>query len=42
MTSDKKRLDGRLRIVLPQTIGAVRLIDSAPEAAVRAALEELQ
>jgi len=42
MMSDKKRIDGRLRLVLPEGVGRVRLIDNAPEAAVRAALAELQ
>ena len=37
---DKKRVDGRLRLVLPEAIGRVRLVDDTPEAAIRKALAE--
>jgi 3-dehydroquinate synthase len=40
MMLDKKRVDGRLRLVLPEAIGRVRLVDDAPEAAIRKALAE--
>jgi len=42
MMSDKKRLDGRLRLVLPEAIGRVRLVNGVPEAAIKNALAELQ
>jgi shikimate kinase / 3-dehydroquinate synthase len=42
MTLDKKRQDGRLRLVLPEAIGSVRLVDNMPEAAVKSALAEMQ
>lgn len=42
MMLDKKRRDGKLRLVLPQAIGSVRLVDDIPEAAIRRALVELQ
>ncbi|MEP6774231.1 MAG: 3-dehydroquinate synthase [Chloroflexota bacterium] len=40
MMLDKKRVDGRLRLVLPEAIGRVRLVDDAPEAAIKKALAE--
>ncbi len=40
MMLDKKRVDGRLRLVLPEAIGKVRLVDDAPEAAIKKALAE--
>jgi 3-dehydroquinate synthase len=42
MKTDKKRLDGRLRLVLPEEIGRVRLVDGVPEAAIKQALMEAQ
>jgi 3-dehydroquinate synthase len=42
MMLDKKRVDGRLRLVLPEAIGGVRLVDNAPEAAIKRALAETQ
>jgi 3-dehydroquinate synthase len=42
MKADKKRLDGRLRLVLPGEIGRVRLVDGVPEAAVKRALMEMR
>ena len=47
-TTDKKRQDGRLRLVLPDGCpfraggGRVRLVDSVPETAIRKALMEMQ
>jgi 3-dehydroquinate synthetase len=40
--TDKKRQDGRLRLVLPETIGRVRIVDGLPEAAIKQALTEMQ
>jgi 3-dehydroquinate synthase len=42
MMSDKKRLDGRFRLVLPEEIGRVHLIDDVPESEIKRALVELQ
>jgi len=38
---DKKFLGGAFRFVLPQRIGAVRIVDNVPEQPVRAVLDEL-
>jgi 3-dehydroquinate synthase len=40
MMLDKKRANGRLRLVLPEAIGRVRLVDDAPEAAIKSVLME--
>jgi 3-dehydroquinate synthase len=42
MWADKKRLDGQLRLVLPEAIGSVRLVDDVPEDAIKQALTETQ
>jgi 3-dehydroquinate synthase len=42
MLGDKKRRDGRLRLVLPDRIGSVRVVEGVEREAVVSALEELQ
>jgi len=41
MRLDKKSIGGKLRFVLPTSIGHVELVDSVPEAAVRSLLAEI-
>ena len=41
MMADKKRQDGRLRLVLPEAVGRVRVVDGVPEAAIKQALREM-
>jgi 3-dehydroquinate synthase len=40
MRLDKKRVDGRLRLVLPEAIGRVRIVDDAPEDVIKRVLRE--
>jgi shikimate kinase / 3-dehydroquinate synthase len=40
MMLDKKRANGRLRLVLPEAIGRVRLVDDAPEGTIKSVLME--
>ncbi|HEX8218129.1 MAG TPA: 3-dehydroquinate synthase [Chloroflexia bacterium] len=42
MLGDKKRVDGRLRLVLPQDVGSVSVVEGVPEAAIKGALLEMQ
>lgn len=42
MLGDKKRVDGRLRLVLPQDVGSVSVVEGVPEKAVLGALAEMQ
>ncbi len=42
MRSDKKVRDGRVRLVLPDAMGAVSVVDDTPDAAVRAAWASLR
>jgi 3-dehydroquinate synthase len=42
MLGDKKRRDGQVRLVLPQAIGSVRVVDSVAREDILAVLEELQ
>jgi 3-dehydroquinate synthetase len=42
MLSDKKRRDGKLRLVLPEGIGSVRVVEDVPMGLVLATLRELQ
>ena len=42
MAHDKKRLDGRLRFILPRRIGAVEITDDVPLDTVRAVLNEMK
>jgi 3-dehydroquinate synthase len=41
MRLDKKSLGGKLRFVLPTSMGQVELVDSVPEAAVRSVLADI-
>jgi 3-dehydroquinate synthase len=41
MRKDKKTLDGRMRFILPTTLGEVALFDDVPEGDVRAVLESV-
>jgi 3-dehydroquinate synthase len=41
MRSDKKSVDGRLRLVLPRQLGEVAMFDDVPEAEVRGVLEDV-
>ncbi|HST03629.1 MAG TPA: 3-dehydroquinate synthase [Chloroflexia bacterium] len=40
MRLDKKRVDGRLRLVLPEAIGRVCIVDDAPEVVIKRVLRE--
>lgn len=42
MSTDKKRRDGQLRLVLPEAAGRVRVVAGVPEESIRQALAELQ
>jgi 3-dehydroquinate synthase len=42
MLGDKKRVDGRLRLVLPEDVGRVSVVEGVPEAAIKRALLEMQ
>lgn len=42
MLGDKKRVDGRLRLVLPEALGRVSLVEGVPEEAIKSALVEMQ
>ncbi len=42
MTRDKKRVEERLRLVLPRALGDVTIIEDVPRASVRAILEEMR
>jgi 3-dehydroquinate synthase len=41
MRLDKKTVGGKLRFVLPASMGQVELVDSVPEAAVRSVLADI-
>ena len=42
MHSDKKRRDGKLRLVLPEAIGRVKIVDGVPADSIKKVLMELQ
>lgn len=42
MQGDKKRLGGKLRLVLPQSLGRVSIVEDVPEETVKSALAEMQ
>jgi 3-dehydroquinate synthetase len=42
MLGDKKRIDGRLRLVLPEALGRVSVVEGVPVDAVKSALVEMQ
>jgi 3-dehydroquinate synthase len=42
MRSDKKRRDGRLRLVLPEAIGSVRVVEGLDPGLIVRALEDMQ
>ncbi len=42
MLGDKKRIDGRLRLVLPEDVGCVSVVEGVPEEATKRALAEMQ
>lgn len=42
MLGDKKRADGRLRLVLPGALGRVSVVEGVPEEAIKSALVEMQ
>nr|MDQ5826351.1 3-dehydroquinate synthase [Chloroflexota bacterium] len=42
MLGDKKRVDGRLRLVLPEAVGKVSLVEGVAEEAIKSAMLELQ
>jgi 3-dehydroquinate synthetase len=42
MLHDKKRKDGKLRLVLPFSVGETKLVEGVEEAIIREALVELQ
>ncbi len=42
MASDKKKLNGRLRFILPRRIGEVEIVDDVPPAVIRTVLDEMK